>query len=234
VFYHLSTLTVSERLRLFLEKYGDKGLTVIKAAFEVAQDPYVDHRYGDFSFKHLVLKLQSQGFRYNPVNLLRVLEKEYGVIEKAYSSSNQTWWRFVDFEAVRSVLSEYYGVSYEDPRLKYLLIKYRSLEPNTVLDTLRRLAYKENLTSGDKEVFKEIVFNVLDKVLDVLREMEKYEDAFTSEISIIREILNLAEAVSSKLVTKRSSFSRVEDAVNDYFRASALKDTPSYKRSTSS
>ncbi len=234
MFYHLSTLTVSERLRLFLEKYGDKGLIVIKAAFEVAQDPYVDHRYGDFSFKHLVLKLQSQGFRYNPVNLLRVLEKEYGVIEKAYSSSNQTWWRFVDFEAVRSVLSEYYGVSYEDPRLKYLLIKYRSLEPNTVLDTLRRLAYKENLTSGDKEVFKEIVFNVLDKVLDVLREMEKYEDAFTSEISIIREILNLAEAVSSKLVTKRSSFSRVEDAVNDYFRAGALKDTPSYKRSTSS
>jgi hypothetical protein len=234
VFYYLSTLTVSERLRLFLEKYGDKGLIVIKAAFEVAQDPYVDHRYGDFSFKHLVLKLQSQGFRYNPVNLLRVLEKEYGVIEKAYSSSNQTWWRFVDFEAVRSVLSEYYGVSYEDPRLKYLLIKYRSLEPNTVLDTLRRLAYKENLTSGDKEVFKEIVFNVLDKVLDVLREMEKYEDVFTSEISIIREILNLAEAVSSKLVTKRSSFSRVEDAVNAYFRASALKDTPSYKRSTSS
>lgn len=230
----MSTLTVSERLRLFLEKYGDKGLIVIKAAFEVAQDPYVDHRYGDFSFKHLVLKLQSQGFRYNPVNLLRVLEKEYGVIEKAYNSSNQTWWRFVDFEAVRSVLGEYYGVSYEDPRLKYLLIKYRSLEPNTVLDTLRRLAYKENLTSGDKEVFKEIVFNVLDKVLDVLREMEKYEDVFTSEISIIREILNLAEAVSSKLVTKRSSFSRVEDAVNAYFRASALKDTPSYKRSASS
>jgi hypothetical protein len=233
VLIHLSTLTVAEKLRLFLERYGDKGLIVLRAAFEVAQDPYVDHRHGDFSFKHLVLRLQSQGFKYNPVNLLRVLEREYGVIEKTYSSSNQTWWRFVDFEAVRSVLSEYYGVSYEDPRLKYLLIKYRSLEPSTLLETLRRLASKDLLTSGDKEVFKEIVFSVLDKVVEILREMEKYEDVFASEIATLREILNLADVVSSKLVSKRSSYGRVEDAVNAHLRASVLKDTPSSSRSTS-
>ena len=230
----MSNLTVSEKLRLFLERYGDKGLIVLKTAFEIAQDPYVDHRYGDFSFKHLVLRLSSQGFKYNPVNLLRVLEKEYGVIEKSYTSSNQTWWRFVDFEAVRSVLSEYYGVVYEDPRLKYLLIKYRSLEPNSVLDTLRRLVLKDTLSSGDKEVFREIVFNVLDKIVEVLHEMEKYEDVFTSEINVIREILSLADIVSSKLISKKSSFIRVEDALNANFRTSLLENSTSYKRSTSS
>ncbi len=234
VFLHLSNLTITEKLRLFLEKYGDKGLIVLRVAFEVAQDPYVDHRYGDFSFKHLVLKLQSHGFKYNPVNLLRVLEREYGVIEKSYSSSNQTWWRFVDFEAVRSVLSEYYGISYEDPKLKYLLIKYRSLEPNSMLDTLRRLASKETLSSGDKEVFREIVFNVLDKIVEIIREMEKYEDIFASEISVLREIIGLAEVVSSKLVSRSSGFIRVEDVLNAHLRAGVFKDTPSTTRSPSS
>ncbi|MEM1879294.1 MAG: hypothetical protein QXJ18_05995, partial [Desulfurococcaceae archaeon] len=97
------------RLIAFLEKYGEKGLIVLKTAFDLSQDPHIDHRLGDFSFKHLVLKLTSIGFNYNPVNLLRILEKEYGIIEKSYSSSNQTWWRFVDIEAVRRVLSEYYN-----------------------------------------------------------------------------------------------------------------------------
>jgi len=230
----LSSLTIAERVRLFLEKYGDKGLLVLRVAFELAQDPYIDHVYGDFSFKHLVLKLQTQGFKYNPVNLLRVLEKQYGVIEKSYTSSNQTWWRFVDFEAVRSILSEYYGVSYEDPRLKYLLIKYRSLEPTSILDTLKRLASKDMLSTGDKEVFRELVFSVLDKIVEILREMEKYEDVFTAEMTVLKEILSLAEVVSSKLASRRSSMMRVEDILDARLRAGLLKDTPSYKRNTSS
>jgi len=229
----LSSLTVAERVRLFLEKYGDKGLLVLRVAFELAQDPYLDHRYGDFSFKHLALKLQTQGFKYNPVNLLRVLEKQYGIIEKSYTSSNQTWWRFVDFEAVRSVLSEYYGVSYEDPRLKYLLIKYRSLEPTSILNTLKRLASKDLLSTGDKEVFRELVFSVLDKIVEILHEMEKYEDVFTAEIVVLREILSLAEVVSSKLASRRSSMMGVEDILDARLGAGSLKDTPSYKRNTS-
>lgn len=229
----MSSLTVAERVRLFLEKYGDKGLLVLRVAFELAQDPYLDHRYGDFSFKHLALKLQTQGFKYNPVNLLRALEKQYGIIEKSYTSSNQTWWRFVDFEAVRSVLSEYYGVSYEDPRLKYLLIKYRSLEPTSILNTLKRLASKDLLSTGDKEVFRELVFSVLDKIVEILHEMEKYEDVFTAEIVVLREILSLAEVVSSKLASRRSSMMGVEDILDARLGASSLKDTPSYKRNTS-
>jgi hypothetical protein len=234
VFYYLSSLTITERIRLFLEKYGDKGLLVLRVAFELAQDPYIDHRFGDFSFKHLVLKLQTQGFKYNPVNLLRVLEKEFGVIEKSYTSSNQTWWRFIDFEAVRSVLSEYYGVSYEDPRLKYLLIKYKSLEPTSILDTLKRLTSKDVLSAGDREVFRDLVFNVLDKIVEILSEMEKYEDVFAAEITVLREILNLAELVSNKLTSRRSNMMRVEDITDAHLRTSLLKDTPSYKRNTSS
>ncbi|MEM4904145.1 MAG: hypothetical protein QXL28_04160, partial [Desulfurococcaceae archaeon] len=103
----MQQLNVADRVRLFLEKFGERGLVVLKAAYEVAQDPNIDHRFGDFSFKHLVLKLSSAGFVYNPANVLRLLEKEYGVVEKSYSSSSQTWWKFVDMEATRSVLNEY-------------------------------------------------------------------------------------------------------------------------------
>lgn len=194
---------IKEKIKLFLEKYGEKGLIILKAAYDISQDPNIDHRLGDFSYKHLVLKLASLGFSYNPTNMLRILEKDYGIIEKSYSSSNQSWWRFVDIEAVRSALGEYYGTSIEDPRVKLLLIKYKSVEPWSTLEMLRRLAFKENLTNSDKENFKNFVFNNLDKIVELLNNMEKYEEVFAGEINVLREILNLADLVSSKIEKPR-------------------------------
>lgn len=231
----LQQLNAIDKVRLFLERFGERGLLVLKAAYEVAQDPNIDHRLGDFSFKHLVLKLSSAGFIYNPANILRILEKEYGVIEKSYSSSNQTWWKFVDVEATRSVLSEYFGASIEDPRLKVLLIKYRSIEPRNVLETLRRLALKENLTNGDKELFKNFVFNKLDKIVELVVEMEKYEEVFSGELTVLREILNLADMVSNKLEKPRYPVSTRGTGVlvNVNTRASFDKNTTGYEGNTS-
>lgn len=187
------------KLAAFLERFGEKGLLVLKAAFDISQDPNIDHRLGDFSYKHLVLRLASMGLQYNPVNLLRVLEKEYGVIEKSYSSSNQTWWRFSDLESVKRVLSEHYNIEADDPKIRALLIKYKSLEPVMLLDRLRKLLVKERLTANDKEAFKEFVFSELDKITMLINEMEKYEEVFHGEISTLREILALADLVASKL-----------------------------------
>lgn len=172
--------------------------------YELSQDPTIDHRLGDFSYKHLVLKLGSMGLVYNPINMLRLLEKELGIIEKSYVSSNQTWWRIVDLEAVRSVLGEYFGVEVEDPRVKALLIKYRSLEPRSILESLRRMALKENLSRHEREEFKKFVFNTLDKIIELLSEMENYEEVFTAEITVLKEILGLADIVSSKIDKPRS------------------------------
>lgn len=200
----LGYLHVRSKLPAFLEKYGEKGLIVLKAAYEISQDPNVDHRLGDFSFKHLVLKLISMGFNYNPINMLRILEKEYGIIAKSYTSSNQTWWRFVDIEAVRAVLSEYYGVEFDDPRVKALLIKYKSLEPQNTLNWLKKLIAKSKLSTADREMFKNFVFSELDKVVTLISEMEKYEEVFRGEIQLLREILALADIVSNKLNIQES------------------------------
>ncbi|MEM1611908.1 MAG: hypothetical protein QXH02_00980 [Desulfurococcaceae archaeon] len=231
----MQQLNVADRVRLFLEKFGERGLVVLKAAYEVAQDPNIDHRFGDFSFKHLVLKLSSAGFVYNPANVLRILEKEYGVVEKSYSSSSQTWWKFVDMEATRSVLNEYLGMSVEDPKLKALLVKYRCMEPRNTLEMLRRLALKESLTNGDRELFKNFVFNKLDKIVELIVEMEKYEEAFAGELAILREILNFADMVSSKLEKPRYTVStRGAGALaNVNTRASFIKNTTSYEGNTS-
>ncbi|MEM2025004.1 MAG: hypothetical protein QXW94_01780 [Desulfurococcaceae archaeon] len=226
---------IADKLRLFIERFGEKGLLVIKAAYEVYQDPNVDHRLGDFSFKHIVLRLNNVGLNYNPANILRILEKEYGILEKSYSSSNQTWWKFIDPETIRSILSEHYGTPLDDPRIKALLIKYRSMEPRTTLETLRRLAIKEALSSGDKEMFKRFVFNELDKIVDLEMEMEKYEETFSGELYVLREVLSLAEMISSKLEKTRFKISMKEEEVrlNANTRTDIIKNTPCTKGNNS-
>jgi len=145
------TEDVKAKTREFLERYGDKGYLLLKIALEITYDPEIDHRLGDFSYKHIVFKLQRLGINYSPQNLLRILEKEYGLIEKTYISTTQKWWKFIDPETVKQVLLEYSGVSeVEYPRVKLLKIKYNSLEPLTLLNTLRRLALKDRLIPVEK------------------------------------------------------------------------------------
>lgn len=222
----------TERIKSFLDRFSDKGLLILKTAYEISQDPYIDHKLGDFSFKHLVLKLSSIGFIYNPANLLRMLEREYGVIEKSYSSSNQTWWRFVDIEAVRRVLSEFYGTPLEDPETKALFIKYKSIEPRSLLEFLKKLVSKESLSTSDRENFKNFVFNELDKIVELVRRMEKYEEVFSSELTVLREILNLADLVSNKLEKPRYTVNTRETGVlaDANTRTRINKNSPSFER----
>lgn len=197
-------LDMSDLIKLrtleFLSNYGDKGYIVLRTAIDIALDPGIDHRLGDFSFKHLVFRLRRQGIIYNPANLIRILEKEYGLIEKTYSSSSQKWWSFVDLESIRKALLEYSGVEEaEEPRLRLLLIKYKSMEPSRLLNTLRRLSMKDSLNAIDKKVFREIVFGDLDKITSILEEMMAYEDVFSKEIMTLQEIISLAERIASKI-----------------------------------
>ncbi|ACL10670.1 hypothetical protein DKAM_0344 [Desulfurococcus amylolyticus 1221n] len=184
----------------FLSKYGEKAFIVLKTAYNISRDPNIDHRLGDFSYKHLVYKLAETGIAYNPANLLKVMEKNYGIIEKSYASKNQTWWRFSDIDAVREVLEKSINPETgDDPRIKLLVIKYRSLEPWNLLSILRKLALKERFNEVDKEVFRKLAFNDLEKIAGIIKEMMYYEEVFSNEIKLLNEILELAELVAGKL-----------------------------------
>lgn len=191
---------VREKVFSFLQKYGEKGLIVLKAALSIAKDPNIDHKLGDFSFKHLVLKLNSMGFSYNPVNLVRILEKEFGLIEKSYSSSNQTWWRFKDIDAVEeAVYSESDSEKIEDPKVRLIAVKYRSLEPAEIYAFLQKALIKPTLTPADKAKFRAMVFNEIDQLVKLVDEMLEYEEFFEYEIGFIKEIFKLAEKLSKRI-----------------------------------
>ena len=204
----------------FLNNYKDKGFIVLKTALDIAIDPGIDHRLGDFSFKLLVLRLQSRGISYDPRNILRILERNYGLIEKSYDSRRQKWWRFVDLEETRRALYEYYsGGSLDEPRLRLLLLKYKSLEPKKLLDTLRRLSSKEILTSIDKRVFRRLVFDELERIIDILESMMEYEDIFQNEIRVLNEILEMAEIVAGKLDISTDNKYKAKDSIGDTERS---------------
>ncbi|MCY0868671.1 MAG: hypothetical protein OWQ48_05530 [Desulfurococcus sp.] len=202
----------------FLARYGERALLVLRIAYNIARDPNVDHRLGDFSYKHVVSKLMELGLVYNPANILRVMEREYGIIVKSYASKNQTWWRFRDLDAVREVLEEdILADSSEEPKLKLTMIKYRSLEPLSMLNFLRRLALKEKLNSAEKEIFRKLVFNELEKIAGILEEMKYHEEVFSSEIKILSEIIRLAEVVAGKLDARHAG--RSTDSLRETVRA---------------
>ncbi|MEM0379956.1 MAG: hypothetical protein QW607_00585 [Desulfurococcaceae archaeon] len=199
--------TVKDRVIDFLNKYGDKGYIVLKTIIDISNDPEIDHRLGDFSYKHLVFKLRKIGIDYNPHNIIRILEKEYGLIEKTYLSTTQKWWRLVDPETIRKTILEYgNGVDLEDPDLKLLVIKYRSIEPLNILNNLRRLVIKDKLSNSEKEFFRKIVFNELDTIVDLINKMQQYEEVFREELKILKEIISLSERVSMKIFNTSKMF----------------------------
>lgn len=193
---------VRARVLEFLEKYGDRGVVVLRTALEISFDNSIaSRRLGDFSYQQLVMRLRAMGINYNPANLLRILEREYGVIEKTYDSSNQKWYRFVDIESTRQALDEYLGgsVEQEDPRVQYLRIKYKVLEPLKVLKTLRSLSSKKVLGRSDKRFFKEFVFTDLSRIIGLMEEMMEYHDAFTRELRVLNEILMLSTKIAEAM-----------------------------------
>ena len=190
------------RVKDFLDKYGDKGVVVLRSAVEVSMNNgFRSRRFGDFSYKSLVIKLRSMGINYNPSNLLRILERNYGILEKTFSSSNQTWYKFIDIDAVREAIQEYMGIinNSDDPDIRLLRIKYRSLQPDKILSVLKSLYRKPRLNKYDIGLFREIVFKDLDLVTDLLNRMLRYEDLFTNEIMVLNEILVYADYVASKI-----------------------------------
>jgi len=205
---------IKARVKEFLEKYGDKGFIVLQTALEIALDGSRDRGLGDFSYRDLVLRLRVKGIEYNPSNLLRILEREYGIIEKAYSSSNQKWYVFIDLDTVRDSLNEYMGKglsSEEEPRIKLLRIKYRTLEPSRLLKTLEPLVSKTTLSRSDKRLFKEIVYSDLDMVVELLEKMMDYEEYFKSEINTLNKILEYSSIIANKLeVSSRKPLLSIE------------------------
>ncbi len=194
-----------------LLKYGDRAYYVLRAALEAADEYRAEGRKypGDFDFRGLVVKLREWGFRYNPNQLLRILEREYGIIETSYKSAAQHWYVFTDREAVEAVLSDYgsnEGVVNEidDPEAYVLELQMEAVNIDSLLSKVKALCRKSKLSSVDREMLREIIMNELPVVAKVMKEASKYGNKYSDFISKATTLMKLArQALTLSRVTER-------------------------------
>ncbi len=192
-----------ERVFEVLEKYGDKAYLLLKTILEVSRE-YVyqgKNKNGDFDYRGLILKLKASGLDYNPSNLLRILEYEYGLIETSYKSSNQHWWKIINFQELDRALKEYEGLddNIDDPEVLLIKLQVQSLDLQGVKKILERMLKKTRLSEIDKKRFRRIVFEDLELLVKVLKRALEYEDYLQEEISLMREVLGLASFIARKI-----------------------------------
>ena len=167
----------------FLMKYGERGKAVIKAALEISQEYKDMGRWdlGHFNFKGLVRKLEELGIHYNPSRLLRIMEREYGIIETSYRSGTQRWFIFSDLEAIRKVLKSLESDSsflIDDPEVFALKLQVNALEVDSIYKKVREMSGKPRLSSVDKDFLRRIIFKDLPVIAKVLKETYRYDGLF--------------------------------------------------------
>ena len=201
---------VRERVLEFLAQYGERGYAVLRAAVDAAVAARGRGvRLGDFSHREVVARLKAWGIEYNPSMLLRILERDYGVIETSYRSGNQHWWKFLDIDAVVEALDEYdrgtgSGMDeeeddIEDPEVELLRLQVASLDPEGLLSELRRLSAKPRLSRSEIVRLRSLAFNEMEAVVRLLRRAEEmgYEGP---EVEILRDILRLGSRLARRLL----------------------------------
>jgi hypothetical protein len=181
----------------FLAHYGERGRMLLRAIYEEAVYPSSEGKLGDFSFKSIKKRLSSYGLSYNPSPLLRILEREVGLIETSYKSSNQHWWKITDLNLLKTAIGASEPLS--DPKIRLLRIQFYSLDPLGILEYLEKLIKKKRILESDKRKFKKVVFEVLPGIVNFLEESEDYDEDLTIEREIANRILDLAETVSFKI-----------------------------------
>ncbi|MEM0065650.1 MAG: hypothetical protein QXZ22_02335 [Sulfolobales archaeon] len=176
-----------------LSKYGGRAYYVLKAALEVAEENREMglSRLGDFDYRSLVRKLKSWGIEYNPSNLLKVIEKEYGLVRTSYRSSNQRWWVFTDISLVKLALEDSRDEP-GDPEEELLAIQIAVLDVDKVIAELTSILTREKISPTDEKRLKEIVLNDLPPIIEVYKKATNYGSKFSDFIGKTKKALDLA------------------------------------------
>ncbi|MBB5252880.1 hypothetical protein [Sulfurisphaera ohwakuensis] len=191
------TGNVSDRTLEFLLKFGEKGRIILQAALDCSYENNKPE-LGDFSYKDVVDKLSQLGYSYDPKMILRALEKDYGILETTYKSSNQHWWKFIDKEQVETILNKN---KEGDPKIELIKIKFYSLEPQKIERKLDLMSKKSIITEIDKKTFRLMVFDELSKLTEIYEEASQYEETLPIA-ERIKRILTLASIIARKIYGK--------------------------------
>ena len=201
----------------FIARYGERAYIVLRAIRDETNSNWPMPRLGDFSLKGLKSRIKSYGVDYNPTPLLYKLEREYGVIDTTYKSSNQHWWRVVDAKAIEEAVREYEGRPIEEAgwRVKLLKIQFHSLDPERIMEDLKRMASLRRLGESERRALRRIAFEDLPLIVRFLEEASsENSEELDRERVLAEKIVELAEAIIEvKLYGSRraASHGRVEE-----------------------
>lgn len=185
-----------------LQRYGNKCLTVLKAALRVTKkyDSLGVKRPGDFDYRSVVEELNKQGIKYNPSMMLRILEREYGILETISHTLTHRWYKFTDRIAVEEAIAEFEGYEkIENLELALIKIQVAALNISNLQHTLESLLKKQRIGLNDIKTFRTIAFNDLPLIVKLLKKAQKYENELSVEIEILQGIMRLAMLVASKI-----------------------------------
>jgi hypothetical protein len=218
--------SVKDRTTEFLLKFGDKGKVLLKTLLEASEENE-NTELGDFSYKSVKEKLEEKGYGFDPKMLLRSLEKDYGIIETTYKSTNQHWWKFIDKEQVEEALEH---DEIEDPKIKLVFLKFYSLDPKSLEKKLSFLMRKSVLTEMDKKTFRNLVFNEISQLTEIYEEASQYEE--TQSIVIhAKRLLVMAYSIGKRIYGGKNDSEKVreeegkrEDNYADSIRLSYSED----------
>lgn len=190
-------------------RYGQKLYIVLSTAIKIAKLNRMKSLElpGDFEHRALVEELEKQNFKYNPSMLLRVLEREYSIIETTYKTSNQHWYRFKDLGEVERALNMVMGIAtdVEDPDVAMLKIQLKSLQISYWVKKLKNMSIKGSLSSADVKIFRKFAFDVLPKLIRILKKAEEYEDKLYVEINLLKELISLASIIADRIDIGKST-----------------------------
>jgi arginine repressor len=186
-------------------RYGQKLYVVLLTAIKITKVNKLKgvKSFGDFEYRELVEELEKQGFKYNPSMLLRILEREYGLIETSYKTANNHWYKFKDndLEEIEKTLNSIIGIDsdVEEPDIAMIKIQIKSMQINYWLKKLKQMSIKSKLNSADIKIFQRFAFNVLPKIVRMLKKAEEYEDKLYAEINLLKELISLGMVVADRI-----------------------------------
>jgi len=190
-----------------LVRYGERAKVVLKAAYEVMEEYLASGKKtpGHFDFKGIMRKLSEWGIKYNPSHLLRIMERDYGIIETSYKSVAQKWYVFTDVEAVKKALIDK-GVGprdvIEDPEIYALDIQIAALNIDGLISKVKSIFRRGKLTEVDKEYIREIIFRdvpLIAKVLkDAMRHGDRYREFMIKASYLLRSLKTLSQWSASR------------------------------------
>ncbi|MEM0043190.1 MAG: hypothetical protein QXJ51_02890 [Sulfolobales archaeon] len=206
----------------FLVRYGERGRAVLEAsirAYNKNLSRYKDSSFslpGDFDYKTLVEELGLMGYSYNPSPILRILEREYGLIRTTMHTSRQRWFSFSS-EEVKNILEDLLikpreGFSESDPELLIIRAQLISLRTDKIKRFLEHLLTKDVWSDLDYKKLRKISVEDLPQLLKIYERLKRRDSEKTTSIaSEIEEIFRLLSKVVMQ-VYKRGDINEDRDS----------------------